>query len=179
MDKFRPDPNDGITSLVDKAKKRTLRRICLRGWLIGKKTIAKDMVLGDYKKKYRKIRDYLQTVIDKNPGSRCIVTIITSPTEELLKEMKRGQLVFIGDRSRLPELIFCVNAAKQGFLEGWPFRPCLAATFLSVLVCNNSWGFWCKHLTHPTLPPSNPPLDKPFTTNSQCLAERVSPRVFH
>jgi hypothetical protein len=73
VDKFRSDPNTNITSLQDKAKKdfgvSVPKRMAYRA-----KTKARQMVLGDHKKQYFRIRDYLQTVIDKNPGSRCIVT---------------------------------------------------------------------------------------------------------
>ncbi|KAK1651807.1 hypothetical protein QYE76_069612 [Lolium multiflorum] len=54
------------------------------------KTKARQMVLGDHKKQYFRIRDYLQTVIDKNPGSRCIVTTVTGPSEEETEAMKQG-----------------------------------------------------------------------------------------
>ena len=115
--KFRSDPNTSITSLVDDAKKDfgvdVPKRMAYRA-----KTKARDSVLGDQKKQYHRIRDYLQTVIDKNPGSRCIVTTVTGTTEEQLEEMKRGQAVVISDRPRFHGLFFCVNGAKQGFLEG-------------------------------------------------------------
>jgi hypothetical protein len=65
-----------------------------------------------------RIRDYLQTVIDINPGSRCIVTTRNGPTEEQLEAMKNGQMVDICYRPRFHGLFFCVNAARQGFLDG-------------------------------------------------------------
>ena len=64
------------------------------------RTKARDMVLGDHKKQYYRIRDYLQTVIDKNPGSRCIVTTVTGPTEKQLEAMKRGEHVDISYKPR-------------------------------------------------------------------------------
>jgi hypothetical protein len=82
------------------------------------RTKAQQLVLGDHKKQYLRIRDYLQTVIDINPGSRCIVTIRNGPTEEQLEAMKNGQMVDICYRPRFHGLFFCVNAARQGFLDG-------------------------------------------------------------
>jgi hypothetical protein len=54
------------------------------------KTKARNMVLGDPKKLYYIIRDYLQTIIDRNPGSRFIITTVTGPIEEQLETMKKG-----------------------------------------------------------------------------------------
>ena len=54
------------------------------------KTKAREKVMGGHKRQYHRIRDYLQTVIDKNLGSRCIVTTVTGPTEEEQKAIKKG-----------------------------------------------------------------------------------------
>jgi hypothetical protein len=117
VQEFKSDPNTGITSLQDKAKVDfgvdVPKRMAYRA-----RTKAIQMVLGDHKKQYHRIRDYLQTVIDKNPGSRCIVTTVTGPTEEEQEAINRGQQVFISDKPRFHGLFFCVNAAKQGFLDG-------------------------------------------------------------
>jgi hypothetical protein len=117
VDKFRSDPNTNITSLQDKAKKdfgvSVPKRMAYRA-----KTKARQMVLGDHKKQYFRIRDYLQTVIDKNPGSRCIVTTVTGPTEEETEAMKQGHNADISYEPRFHGLFFCVNAARLGFLEG-------------------------------------------------------------
>jgi hypothetical protein len=56
------------------------------------RTRARNIVLGDHKKQYHRLRDYLQTVIDRNPGSRCIVT---GPTEDEMEAIKKGQQIFI------------------------------------------------------------------------------------
>jgi hypothetical protein len=56
------------------------------------------------------IRDYLQTVIDKNPGSRCIVTTVTGPTEEQEEAMKRGEAV---DISYGPRFMDCFIVSVQ------------------------------------------------------------------
>jgi hypothetical protein len=75
------------------------------------RTQAIGMVMGDHKKQYYMIRDYLQTIIDKNPGSRCIVTIVTGPTEEQEEAMKRGEVVDISYNPRFHGLFYCVSAA--------------------------------------------------------------------
>jgi len=117
VDNFRSDPNTGIRSLVDKARKDfgvdVPKRMAYRA-----KTKAREIVMGDHKKQYYRIRDYLQTVIDKNPGSRCIVTTETGPTEEEKEAIQRVQQVFTIDKPRFHGLFFCVNAARIGFLEG-------------------------------------------------------------
>jgi hypothetical protein len=38
----------------------------------GKK--AFDLVIGDQKTHFTRLRDYLQAILDRNPGTRCIVT---------------------------------------------------------------------------------------------------------
>ncbi|XP_047050729.1 uncharacterized protein LOC124655949 [Lolium rigidum] len=117
VDKFRSDPNTSITTLVDKAKKDfgvdVPKRMAYRAM-----TRARNVVMGDHKKQYHRLRDYLQTVIDRNPRSRCIVTTVTGPTEDELEEIKKGQQIFISEQPRFHGLFFCVNAAKQGFLDG-------------------------------------------------------------
>ena len=117
VDKIRSDPNTNITSIIDTARKdygvTVHKRMAYRA-----KIKAREKVLGDHKKQYYRIRDYLQTIIDKNPGSRCIVTTVTGPTPEQVEKMKRGLLVVISDLPRFNGLFFCVSAAKLGFLEG-------------------------------------------------------------
>jgi hypothetical protein len=94
VDEYKLDITTCITSLQGKALKDF-------GVDVGKRmaysarTKAIQMVLGDHKKQYFRIRDYLQTVIDKNPGSRCIVTTVIGPTEEQHEAMQKGQVVDI------------------------------------------------------------------------------------
>ena len=69
---------------------------------------AKSVVLGDQKVQYLMIRDYLQGVLDTNPGSRCIVS-------KHLKAHPSKNPTFYG-------LFMCLNACKEGFINGWkPF----------------------------------------------------------
>jgi hypothetical protein len=66
---------------------------------------ALQVVLGDHKAQYTRNRDYLQAVIDSNPGSRCIVT-----TRQLVEHPSPNHM-FHG-------LFYYLNASKQGFLNG-------------------------------------------------------------
>ena len=117
VDEFRSAPNTGIRTIVDKAMKdygvKVPKRMAYRV-----RTKARETVMGDHKKQYHRIRDYLQTVIDKNPGSRCIVNTEIGPTEEQKEQMKKGFQVFISEKPRFLRLFYCVNAARLGFLEG-------------------------------------------------------------
>ena len=46
--------------------------------------LAIDIVLGEHKKQYARLRDYAQTMMDTNPGSRVKVTIVTpTPMEKI------------------------------------------------------------------------------------------------
>lgn len=66
---------------------------------------AFSVVIGDQKKQYTRLRDYLQAILDTNPGSRCIVT-----TKELLEHPSANP--------RFHGLFICLDASRQGFLDG-------------------------------------------------------------
>lgn len=51
-----------------------------------------------------RIRDYLQTVIDKNPGSTAVVSTVDR--------------IALGMNPRFYGLFICLNAQRQGFLDG-------------------------------------------------------------
>lgn len=70
------------------------------------KRAAKKVVLGDQKARYTRIRDYLQVVLDTNPGSRCIVTT-KYPKEHPSKN------------PRFHGLFICLNSCKEGFLNDY------------------------------------------------------------
>jgi hypothetical protein len=91
VDKFKSDINIGISSLQDKAKKDFGVDVSNRmAYRVGTK--AREMVLGDHKKQYFRIKDYLQTVIEKYPGSSCIVTTVTRPTKDQIEAIKKAQM---------------------------------------------------------------------------------------
>ena len=66
---------------------------------------AFDTVIGDQRAQYTRIRDYLQAILDTNPGSKCIVT-----TKELIEHPNPNP--------RFHGLFVCLNASKEGFLNG-------------------------------------------------------------
>jgi len=66
---------------------------------------AVDVVQGDHKQQYLRLRDYLQAVLDTNPGSRCIVTTFEDPENP-------------APTPRFKYLFYCLAASKEGFLNG-------------------------------------------------------------
>jgi hypothetical protein len=66
--------------------------------------IAAEKVLGNHKEHYKRIRDYCQTVVDKNPDSHVIVSTTSRTSQWLIP--------------RLFWLFMCLNAQIQGFLNG-------------------------------------------------------------
>ncbi|CAM0947194.1 unnamed protein product [Alopecurus aequalis] len=101
---MRIDPNTSVDTLIDNAKQKFGVEVP-RSKAYRARKKAFDVVIGDQKKQYRRLRDYLQAIIDTNPGSRCIVT-----TKEIM-----------GDPSPNPRfhgLFICLNASKEGFLNG-------------------------------------------------------------
>ncbi|KAM3349245.1 hypothetical protein ACQJBY_022378 [Aegilops geniculata] len=100
---FRGDPDWKISALIDTTKRNHGVDITpMMAYRARNK--AADIVLGNHKQQYVRIRDYLQTVLDTNPGSRCIVTTVQQPPPAM--------------NPRFHGLFFCVNAAKEGFLHG-------------------------------------------------------------
>jgi hypothetical protein len=65
---------------------------------------ALEVVDGHHQSQYFRIRDYLRTVLNTNPGSRCIVNTIVNPDPR--------------KNPRFHGLFYCLNAQVQGFLEG-------------------------------------------------------------
>ena len=64
-----------------------------------------DVVQGDIRKQYLRLRDYLQCVLDTNPGSRCIVTTFEDPLNP-------------APTPRFKYMFYCLQASKDGFLTG-------------------------------------------------------------
>ncbi|KAE8784141.1 WD repeat-containing protein 43 [Hordeum vulgare] len=72
------------------------------------KNLAIKAVLGEHKKQYPRLRDYAQTIMDTNPGSRVVVTKVTSkPTTKIPHPAPRFHVMF-----------FCINGAREGFMNG-------------------------------------------------------------
>jgi hypothetical protein len=84
---------------------------------------ALKAVIGDDLKQYKRLRDYLQTVIDTNPVSRCIVTT------KILPEHPSPNPRFHG-------LFIALGASVQGFLKGCrPFIGNYYNFFHAMLFC--------------------------------------------
>ena len=104
---FRSDPATNIVSLIDAARQQFGVEIT-KMMAYRAKNLALDAVLGDHRQQYVRLRDFAQTVIDTNPGSRVIVhTITPAPSEE----NPHPGPTFHG-------LFFCLNGPKEGFLKG-------------------------------------------------------------
>ncbi|KAE8798900.1 WD repeat-containing protein 43 [Hordeum vulgare] len=72
------------------------------------KNLAIDAMLGEHKKQYHRLRDYAQTVMDTNPGTRVVVTTITPiPTSKIPHPGPRFHVMFC-----------CINGPREGFLKG-------------------------------------------------------------
>jgi hypothetical protein len=104
---FRSDPNTCIQTIIDSARLQhgveVPRMMAYRA-----KNFALDAVLGDHREQYYRLRDFAQTVVDTNPGSRVIVTTVTPAPSE---ENPHPGPNFHG-------LFFCVNGTREGFLNG-------------------------------------------------------------
>ncbi|XP_073365547.1 uncharacterized protein [Aegilops tauschii subsp. strangulata] len=64
-----------------------------------------DVVQGDHRKQYLRLRDYLQCVLDTNPGSGCIVTTFEDPLNP-------------APTPSFTDMFYCLQASKDGFLAG-------------------------------------------------------------
>jgi hypothetical protein len=101
---IRIDPTTGIDTIIESTKEKYGVAIPkVMAYRARKKAL--EAVLGDQVKQYTRIRDYLQTVLDTNPGSRCIITtrtIVEHPSEN----------------PRFHRMFVCLNASREGFLNG-------------------------------------------------------------
>ena len=114
---MRTDFNTSVDTLIEQAKQK-YGVVVPRSKAYRARTKALNIVLGDHETQYKRIRDYLQTVIDTNPGSRCIVT-----TKEVLNNPSQNP--------RFHGLFFCLNASKEGFLNGC--RPFIGSNICSYI----------------------------------------------
>jgi hypothetical protein len=101
---LRTDPNTFVDTLIENAKQKHGVEVA-KSKAYRARLKALQVMLGDHKAQYTRIRDYLQAVIDTNPGSRCIVT-----TRQLVEHPSPNP--------RFHGLFYCLNASKQGFLNG-------------------------------------------------------------
>jgi hypothetical protein len=122
---FKSDPNTNIQTLIDNAREQygveVPRMMAYRA-----KNLALDAVLGDHREQYFRLRDYAQTVVDTNPGSRVIVATVTpAPTVENPQPGPH----FHG-------LFFCINGPREGFLKGC--RPFIGLDGCFIKLCTGA-----------------------------------------
>lgn len=99
---FRSDPSTSIQTLIDNCQEKygvdVPKMMAYRA-----KNLAVEVVLGDHKKQYPRLRDYAQTIMDTNPGSRVVVTTVTPrPTTKIPHPGPRFHAMF-----------FCINVSLE------------------------------------------------------------------
>ena len=101
---LREDIRSPVDALIKKTKTKfsvdVSRSVAYRA-----RRKAVDVVQGDHKQQYLRLRDYLQAVLDTNLGSRCIVTTFEDPENP-------------APTPRFKYLFYCLAASKEGFLNG-------------------------------------------------------------
>ncbi|XP_044454122.1 uncharacterized protein [Triticum aestivum] len=104
---FRSDVSTSIHTLIDACMEKygvdVPKAMAYRA-----KNLAVEAVLGDHRKQYPRLRDYAQTVMDTNPGSRVIVTTVTPKATEKIPH----------PGPRFHAMFYCINGAREGFLQG-------------------------------------------------------------
>jgi hypothetical protein len=82
--------------------------------------------MGDHRNQYTRLRDYLAAILETNPGGRCIVTC-----RELVEHLSTNP--------RFHGLFICLNASKEGFLNGCrPFIGILLVWVDGYFICLSS-----------------------------------------
>ncbi|KAE8811690.1 hypothetical protein D1007_11481 [Hordeum vulgare] len=104
---FMSDPTTSIHTLMDNCREKygvdVGRHMSYRA-----KNLVVEVVLGEHKKQYPRLRDYAQTIMDANPGSRVVVTtVISKPTTNTPHPGPRFHAMFL-----------CINGSREGFLNG-------------------------------------------------------------
>lgn len=102
-EEIRSDPDWKIQGLIDEIQRRYGVEIT-KMMAYRARAKAGEVVLGNHKAQYKRIRDYCQTVIDKNPGSVVRVATINRVNEGL--------------NPRFFGLFMCLKAQIDGFLNG-------------------------------------------------------------
>lgn len=117
---IRANTSCDVTGLLDNAKRDYGIEVNkMAAYRAKNRAIA--VILGDHIKQYPRIRDYMQTVLDTNPGSRCTIsTVRLNPAAN----------------PRFHGLFFCINAAKEGFLKGC--RPFIGVDGCFIKLCTGA-----------------------------------------
>ena len=116
---IRTDPTTRVDTVIQNTKEK-YGVVVPRSMAYRAKNSAVQTVLGDHIEQYKRIRDYLQTVLDTNPGSRCVVT-----TKRLLESPSKNP--------RFHAMFMALGASIQGFLHGC--RPFIGEYFCFLLMC--------------------------------------------
>ena len=103
-DTIRSNPGAGVETIMSYTKK-TFGVHVPKSLAYRARRQAVEVVQGDHRLQYHRLRDYLQCVLDTNPGSRCIVT-----TKEDLENP--------APTPRFHYMFYCLFACKEGFLNG-------------------------------------------------------------
>ena len=102
-DTIRSNPKAGIDTILKDTKKKfgvhVPKSVAYRARLM-----AVDVVQGDHKEQYKRLRDYLQCVLDTNPDSRCIVTTFEDEFNP-------------APTPRFKYMFYCLQASNDGFLN--------------------------------------------------------------
>jgi hypothetical protein len=104
---FRSDPTTSIQTLIDACQEKygveVPKHMAYRA-----KNLAVKAILGEHKKQYPRLRDYAETIMHTNPGSRVVVaTVVPKATKNIPHPGPRFHAMF-----------FCLNGAREGFLNG-------------------------------------------------------------
>ncbi|XP_073355273.1 uncharacterized protein [Aegilops tauschii subsp. strangulata] len=101
---LRADPRAHVDALIKNSKVKFSVDVSKSAAYRARRKAMK-VVQGDQKEQYYRLRDYLQAVIDTNPGSRCIIITFEDPENP-------------APTPRFKYMFYCLHASKQGFLNG-------------------------------------------------------------
>uniref|UniRef100_A0A8I6YAR4 Transposase MuDR plant domain-containing protein n=1 Tax=Hordeum vulgare subsp. vulgare TaxID=112509 RepID=A0A8I6YAR4_HORVV len=124
---LRADPRARVDALIENNKVNFLVDVS-RSVAYRARRKAIKFVQGDQKEQYYRPRDYLQAIIDTNPGSRCIIKTFEDTENP-------------ASTPRFKYMFYCLHASKQGFLNGCrPFVRKFTTVFSSkYLVREKLW----------------------------------------
>ena len=92
---FRSDPTTSIQILIDACQEKygveVPKHMAYRA-----KNLVVEAVLGEHKKQHLRLRDYAQTIMQTNPGSRVVVTtVVPKATKNTTSRAKVSCNVFL------------------------------------------------------------------------------------
>jgi hypothetical protein len=102
-EEIRSGPDMKISAFIDMVRKDYGVSIS-KHMTYRAKNKALVSINGNHEQQYLRLRDYLETVLKTNPGSRCIVNTIVNQDPQ--------------KNPRFHGLFFCLHAQVEGFLQG-------------------------------------------------------------